>query len=239
VPASDDAAVEAVGSTRPLLRISNVHKEYPTGGAPVRALRGVDLALEHGDFVAVAGPSGCGKSTLLNLIAGLDRVTEGEIVLCDEPVTGRSEDDLARLRRRLVGVVFQFFELLDSMSVLDNVAFPMLVGKASRRVAEPRARDLLDLVGLPHRAQAMPSSLAGDERQRVAIARALANAPALVLADEPTGALDSEGSAEIGALLRRINDGGQTILLVTHDAEVAAFARRTERIKNGRIVSPA
>jgi putative ABC transport system ATP-binding protein len=182
------------------------------------------------------GPSGCGKSTLLNIVAGLDRPDEGEIVLDGEVITGRSEDDLARMRRRHIGIVFQFFNLLEGMSVLENVALPAIVAGTKRKAAETRARDLLDLLGLADKAKAAPGVLSGGQRQRLAIARALANSPTLVLADEPTGALDSEGGAEVMELFRRLHAGGQSILLVTHDDDVAAAAERIVLMRDGKVV---
>ena len=176
---------------------------------PVRALRGVDLTVAAGEFVAVMGPSGCGKSTLLNLVAGLDVPDEGSISVADEEVTNRGQDDLARLRRRHIGIVFQFFNLLEGMTVVENVALPMIIAGLRRQMAETRACDLLDLLGIGGKAAAVPGVLSGGQRQRLAIARALANEPTLLLADEPTGALDSEGGAEVIELLRRLHTGGQ------------------------------
>jgi putative ABC transport system ATP-binding protein len=203
----------------------------------VRALRGVDLTVEAGEFIAVMGPSGCGKSTLLNLVAGLDVPDEGEITVAGETVTGRSEDDLARLRRKHMGIVFQFFNLLEGMTVLENVVLPSVIAGRRRKMAETRARDLLDLLGILDKAAAVPGVLSGGQRQRLAIARALANSPTLLLADEPTGALDSAGGAEIIELLRRLHASGQTIILVTHDPAVAEAAGRVVRMRDGRIVS--
>ena len=219
-----------------VLVVTGVRKTFEAENAPVRALRGVDLTVQSGEFVAVMGPSGCGKSTLLNLIAGLDTADEGTIVLAGDEVTGRSEDDLARLRRRHIGIVFQFFNLLDGMSVLENVALPAIVAGTKRRPAETRARDLLDLLGLSDKAKAAPGVLSGGQRQRLAIARALANEPTLLLADEPTGALDSEGGQEVMELFHRLHQGGQTIILVTHADDVAATAERLVRMRDGRVV---
>src|SRR3954471_14774170 len=228
---------EAEGSgVERVLTVRGLRKTYEAEGAPVRALRGADLTLDRGEFAAIMGPSGCGKSTLLNLVAGLDQADEGEIVLAGETVTGRSEDDLARMRRRHIGIVFQFFNLLEGMSVLENVALPAIVAGSKRKQAETRARDLLDLLGLSHKAKAAPGVLSGGQRQRLAIARALANEPTLVLADEPTGALDSEGGSEVMELFRRLHAGGQTILLATHDDDVAAAASRLVRMKDGRVI---
>ncbi len=214
-----------------------VRRTFEAENAPVRALRGVDLTVRGGEFVALMGPSGCGKSTLLNLIAGLDVPDEGTITVAGEQVTGRSEDDLARMRRRHIGIVFQFFNLLEGMTVLENVALPALIAGRKRRMAETRARDLLDLLGIGDKAASLPGVLSGGQRQRLAIARALANEPTLLLADEPTGALDSEGGAEVIELLRRLHGGGQTVILVTHDADVAAAAQRLVRMRDGRIVT--
>jgi putative ABC transport system ATP-binding protein len=195
--------------------------------------------MDRGEFVAIMGPSGCGKSTLLNLVAGLDQADEGTIVLADEEVTGKSEDELARMRRTHIGIVFQFFNLLEGMSVLENVALPAIVAGTKRKAAETRARDLLDLLGLADKAKAAPGVLSGGQRQRLAIARALANSPTLVLADEPTGALDSEGGAEVMELFRRLHAGGQSILLVTHDDDVAAAAERVVHMRDGKVVDDA
>src|SRR5204863_704005 len=175
-------------------------------------------------------------STLLNLVAGLDQADEGTIVLADEIVTDKSEDDLARMRRKHIGIVFQFFNLLEGMSVLENVALPAVIAGTKRKPAETRARDLLDLLGLGDKAGEAPGTLSGGQRQRLAIARALANEPTLLLADEPTGALDSEGGEEVIELFRRLHSGGQTILMVTHDDDVATAAQRIARMKDGKVV---
>jgi putative ABC transport system ATP-binding protein len=170
------------------LTVRGVRKTFEAENAPVRALRGVDLTVAAGEFVALMGPSGCGKSTLLNLVAGLELADEGVIMVADEQVTGRGEDDLARLRRKHIGIIFQFFNLLEGMTVLENVALPAVIAGRKRRMAETRARDLLDLLGIGDKAAAAPGVLSGGQRQRLAIARALANEPTLLLADEPTGA---------------------------------------------------
>ena len=219
------------------LTVTGLRKTFEAENAPVRALRGVDLAVRPGDFIAVMGPSGCGKSTLLNLVAGLDVPDEGQITVAGEAVTGRTEDDLARMRRKHMGIVFQFFNLLEGMTVLENVVLPSVIAGRRRKMAETRARDLLDLLGIGDKASAVPGVLSGGQRQRLAIARALANSPTLLLADEPTGALDSAGGAEIIELLRRLHASGQTIILVTHDPAVADAAGRVVRMRDGRIVS--
>jgi putative ABC transport system ATP-binding protein len=220
---------------QPALTVTGLRKTFEAENAPVRALRGVDLTVASGEFIAVMGPSGCGKSTLLNLVAGLDVPDEGTIVVAGEEITGRGEDDLARMRRRHMGIVFQFFNLLEGMTVLENVVLPSVIAGRKRKMAETRARDLLDLLGIGDKAQAVPGVLSGGQRQRLAIARALANSPTLLLADEPTGALDSAGGAEIIELLRRLHQGGQTIILVTHDQAVADAAGQIVRMHDGRI----
>ncbi len=228
--------MSAVDDSTWALAMRGVRKTFETQGVPVRALRGVDLTIATGEFVALMGPSGCGKSTLLNLAAGLDTADEGTISIAGEAVTGRSEDELARLRRRHIGLIFQFFNLLDGMTVLENVALPAVIAGRRRKLAEARAADLLDLLGIGDKTEAVPAVLSGGQRQRLAIARALANEPTLLLADEPTGALDSEGGSEVIELLRRLNRGGQTVLLVTHDATVASAASRVALMRDGRIV---
>lgn len=218
------------------LRARGVRRTFEADLAPVRALRGVDLAVGHGEFVALMGPSGCGKSTLLNTFAGLDQADEGEVEVDGQRVDGQDETWLARFRRHHVGIVFQFFNLLEGISALDNIALPAALGGMRRRAAETRARDLLDLLGLGDRADQVPAVLSGGQRQRLAIARALVNEPAVLLADEPTGALDSEGGIEILELFRRLHSDGQTILMVTHSPDVAAGAARVVQMRDGRIV---
>jgi putative ABC transport system ATP-binding protein len=217
--------------------VRGVRKTFEAELAPVRALRGVDLDLAPGEFVAIMGPSGCGKSTLLNLIAGLDTPDEGTISIAGEAITGRDEDELARMRRRHIGIVFQFFNLLEGMTVLENVVLPAVIAGTKRRAAETRARDMLDLLGLGDKMRELPGVLSGGQRQRLAIARALANEPTLLLADEPTGALDSAGGLEVLELFKRLHADGQTILMVTHNDEVAAAGDRIVHMRDGRIES--
>ena len=219
------------------VEVRSVYRTFEADLAPVRALRGADLTVAMGEFVAVMGPSGCGKSTLLNVIAGLDIADEGEIVIAGESLAGKDANALAHMRRKHVGIVFQFFNLLDGMTALENVAMPALIGGMKRKPAETRARDLLDLLGLADKAKAAPATLSGGQRQRLAIARALANSPTVLLADEPTGALDSDGGEEILELFRRLHhDSGQTILLITHDQPVADAAQRLVRMRDGQVI---
>ncbi len=222
-------------SNDPILRVRGLRRTFEAELAPVRALRGVDLDVAPAQFLAIMGPSGCGKSTLLNLVAGLDLADDGEITIDGEVITGQDEDGLARMRRRHIGIVFQFFNLLEGMTALENVVLPAMIAGSKRKSAESRARDLLDLLGVGDKADELPAVLSGGQRQRLAIARALANQPTLLLADEPTGALDTEGGQEVLELFRRLHDDGQTILMVTHSDEVAAGADRVVHMRDGRI----
>ena len=219
------------------VEVSGVYRTFEADVAPVRALRGADLVVSPGEFVAVMGPSGCGKSTLLNMIAGLDVPDEGVVSVAGQLLSGKDANDLARMRRTHIGIVFQFFNLLEGMTVQENVVMPAMIAGVKRKAAETRARDLLDLLGLPEKAKAAPTTLSGGQRQRLAIARALANRPTVLLADEPTGALDSDGGEEILELFRRLHhDSGQTIILITHDQPVADAASRLVRMRDGRVV---
>jgi len=221
-----------------LVRLTDVSKTYDSDGAP--AVAHVTLDVSPGESLAVMGPSGSGKSTLLNLIAGLDRPTSGEIMVGGERVNALSETGLARFRRRQVGMIFQFFNLLDDMTVLDNVLLPaQLAGMPTAR-ARARAGELLTALRIGRHRNAYPARLSGGERQRVAIARALVNRPPLLLADEPTGALDSATGDEIGELLLDLNRAGQTLILVTHDPALAArYAKRIISIVDGQIADGA
>ena len=228
--------LEATAVDRDLVvDVRMVFRTFEQETAPVRALRGADLDITRGEFVAVMGPSGCGKSTLLNIVAGLDVPDEGEVSVAGQLLVGKSESELAIMRRQHVGIVFQFFNLLEGMTSLENVMMPALIAGRKRKAAETRARDLLDLLGIGDKAKQSPTSLSGGQRQRLAIARALANEPTLLLADEPTGALDSEGGEEVLELFTRLHSGGQTILLVTHDQPVADAAQRVVHMKDGRV----
>jgi putative ABC transport system ATP-binding protein len=215
-----------------VVRLDGVRKEF--GGTT--ALDGVSLSIEAGEAVAVMGPSGCGKSTLLNMIAGLDRPTAGHIAVHDEDLGQLSETGLALFRRRRIGMVFQFFNLIDDLSALDNVALAAQLMGIRARQARRRALELFDELGIADRRNAYPAVLSGGERQRVAVARALMNRPALLLADEPTGALDSRAGEQVMDLLLDLNQIGQTLLLVTHDAALAErCASRVVELADGRV----
>ena len=221
-----------------MIRLDGVTKVYQAGGPP--ALADVSAGVAAGEVVAIMGPSGSGKSTLLNLIAGLDRPTDGTVTVAGRRIDTLGESALARFRARHVGIIFQFFNLLDDLTVEDNVLLPAQLAGASRRQARARAAELLDRMGIgPHRND-YPARLSGGQRQRVAIARALVNSPELLLADEPTGALDTASGQEIGRLLRELNAAGQTLVLVTHDPGLAnRYAARTVRLVDGHVVANA
>ena len=219
-----------------VVEVRQVFRTFERETAPVRALRGADLDIGRGEFVAVMGPSGCGKSTLLNIVAGLDTADEGDVSVAGQPLVGKTQSELAIMRRQHIGIVFQFFNLLEGMTALENVLMPALIAGRKRKASETRARDLLDLLGIADKAKQSPAALSGGQRQRLAIARALANEPTLLLADEPTGALDSEGGDEVLELFTRLHAGGQTILLVTHDQPVADAAQRIVRMNDGRVI---
>ena len=220
----------------PLLDASHLNKSYVTGDARVTALDGVSLTLEAGDFVALMGPSGCGKSTLLHLCGAMDRPSSGAVVFDGRDLATLGDDDLTRVRRERVGFVFQFFNLLPTLTVADNIALPSLLGGDRGRAAAARARQFAERVGIAHRLSHYPQQLSGGEMQRAAIARALVHQPALLVADEPTGNLDSENGARVMALLAEINrDLGVTVLLATHSPEVAGLAGRIVRMRDGKI----
>ncbi|MBB4914500.1 putative ABC transport system ATP-binding protein [Streptosporangium saharense] len=223
-------------SEPPVVRTVNLVKIYQNGGVPVPAVRGVDLVVEPGQFVAITGPSGSGKSTLVHMLGGLDPRTSGEIWLDGKRADTMSESAWALLRRRKIGFVFQFFNLVANMTVADNVELPALLAGASARDARERREHLLGALGLTGRADASPAQLAGGEQQRVALARALSNKPSLLLADEPTGNLDSRNTRDVLRLLGEVHRDGQTIVLVTHDARVASMADRVVTLLDGEIV---
>jgi putative ABC transport system ATP-binding protein len=220
-----------------MLAAGDLEKTFGTGSAAVAALRGVDVTVDAGELVAVVGPSGCGKSTLLSLLVGLERPDGGWIELGDERVDGLGEQGWSLRRRRRIGFVFQSFNLLATLTAAENVELPALLAGRSRRNARRCRIELFERLGLADRAGALPSQLSGGEQQRVAIARAVVNDPALLLADEPTGNLDSTSRDEVLALVRSLHDDGQTIVLVTHDPLVAAIAERVLAMHDGRIVS--
>jgi putative ABC transport system ATP-binding protein len=228
--------VTADNQGRPLIVAHNVHKTYRLGQALVPALCGVSLEVSHGEFVAVRGPSGSGKSTLMNLIGCLDRPTQGSYWLDGRQVSNLSNRELARVRNRQIGFVFQGFNLLSRASARSNVELPMIYAGLSKEQRERRARQALHLVGLGSHMEHKPAQLSGGQQQRVAIARALVNSPALLLADEPTGNLDSRTSVEIMAVLQALNRQGLTIVMVTHEPDIADYTTRQVALRDGRLV---
>jgi putative ABC transport system ATP-binding protein len=220
-----------------LVKTENLKKSYQMGDVEVSALRQVDLVVSEGEFVAIMGPSGSGKSTLLHLLGGLDGPSDGEITLAGRRLSRLSDDELTLIRRRQIGFVFQFYNLLPTLTAAENVALPLLIDGRSPDRDAARVDGLLEMVGLSDRRDHRPAQLSGGEQQRVAIARALANEPQIVLADEPTGNLDSNSGAQVLALLRRANrELGATIVMVTHDPRAAAFADRIIFLKDGQIL---
>ena len=220
----------------PVIELANVSKEFE-GRRHVRALDGVSLTVERGETLSIVGPSGSGKSTLLNLVGGLDRATSGDVRIDGESLAGLSDDALTRVRRDKIGFIFQFFNLLPTLSCVENVGLPLHLRGWSRAKVDARAKELLTLVQLGHRVQHLPEELSGGERQRVAIARALSVYPPILLADEPTGNLDSKTGGEILALVRDLHARlGSTVVVVTHDMKVAESCERTITLRDGRIV---
>jgi putative ABC transport system ATP-binding protein len=218
------------------VRAEGLQRYFRGDGAPVRAVDGVDLVVEQGEAVSIMGPSGCGKSTLLHLLGGLERPDAGTLTLGDQRVDGLSEATWARLRRRTIGFVFQAFHLVDELTAVENVELPALLVGTSRRAARGRATELLERLGVADRAGHLPDRLSGGQLQRVALARALINQPPVVLADEPTGNLDSRATNEILRLFAELRDSHQTLVLVTHDPRVAATAERLMTMRDGAIV---
>lgn len=219
----------------PVIQTRGITKTFGSNGTAVHALRGIDLEVKKGEFLALIGPSGSGKSTLMAILGCLDRPTAGAYALDGEEVQGLSGADLAAIRNRKIGFVFQAYNLLPKASVLRNVELPMLYGGVSRRERRERALELLEQVGLSDKADKRPGELSGGQKQRVSIARALSMRPALLLADEPTGALDSRTGAEILDLFGQLNQAGNSVILVTHDLGIAALAQRQVLIKDGLI----
>jgi putative ABC transport system ATP-binding protein len=220
-----------------VIDVQNVRKVYSTGVVEVEALRGVSLRVEHGEYVAIMGPSGSGKSTLMHIIGCLDLLTSGSYVLAGEDVSNMSELDLAGVRNRRIGFVFQQFNLLAGLPAWRNVELPLCYAGVKRVERKARAVELLERVGLGDRIDHRPNELSGGQQSRVALARALVNRPSLVLADEPTGALDSHATADVLSVFGELNQIGHTVVLITHEEEVAAHARRVVRLRDGLIES--
>jgi len=220
-----------------IIKVENVKKIYRMGDNEVRALDGVSLVVEEGEFLIVMGPSGSGKTTLLHLMGCLDKPTEGEIYIASTPVSKLNDSQLAKIRNKMVGFVFQQFNLLPRLTALENVELPMIYAGVPKSARQKKAKELLELVGLGDRLHHRPTQLSGGQMQRVAIARALANDPMVLLADEPTGNLDSKSGEEILKIFSELNERGQTIIIVTHDPEVAKHAGRIVRMRDGKIVS--
>jgi len=219
-----------------MVEASSIEKEYAAGGVRVRALRGVDLSVPRGEMVAIMGPSGCGKTTLLNCLSGLDEFDGGEVFVGGESISGMSDRRRTRFRAERMGFIFQTYNLIPVLSAVENVELPLLVAGIRPKEARRRATAALEMVGVPEQAGKRPNEMSGGQQQRVTVARSLVNDPAIVWADEPTGALDSETSGEIVDLLVRLNrEQGHTFVLVTHDASVAARAHRTIRMRDGLI----
>jgi putative ABC transport system ATP-binding protein len=219
----------------PLIETVDLWKTYVMGTEEVHALRGVSIIIERGEYVAIMGPSGSGKSTLMNLIGCLDTPTKGSYLLNGKQVSQMNDDELARIRNEEIGFVFQTFNLLPRATALHNVELPLIYAGVSGKVRSDRANQALDKVELSDRKSHRPNQLSGGQRQRVAIARALVNNPSILLADEPTGNLDSKTGVEIMGLFARLHEGGNTIILVTHEADVAAHAHRTISIRDGQV----
>jgi putative ABC transport system ATP-binding protein len=223
----------------PMIELKNVSRTYAHGAREIRALRNISLTIAAGEFLAVMGPSGSGKSTLLNLVGGLDQPSSGEIFIDNRPLHGISDDELTLIRRRRVGFIFQFFNLLPILSAAENVSLPLLLEGLPYSRVKPKAEALLRKVGLSERTEHRPEQLSGGEMQRVAIARALITGPAVLLADEPTGNLDSHTSEEIFGLLKGLHAEGQTIVMVTHDPRAAVYGTRGITLKDGSIAEDA
>jgi putative ABC transport system ATP-binding protein len=223
-------------SMKNIIEINELSKSFQNGGQQVEVLKGLSLSIEPGEFVAITGPSGNGKSTLLNMITGIDRPTQGQVTVNGCPVNQMTENELAAWRGENVGIIFQFFQLLPSLSLMQNVALPMeFAGKYRRKERRQRAMQLLEMVGLADQAHKLPGMVSGGQQQRAAIARALANDPSLLIADEPTGNLDAKTAETVFQLFQELVAGGKTILMVTHDAELAGRMPRIVEIRNGLV----
>jgi putative ABC transport system ATP-binding protein len=219
-----------------IIRLENVHKNYKMGSSIIKAVDGVNVSINKGDFVAIIGPSGSGKSTMMNLVGALDLASEGDIFLDNIDIETLHESDLAQIRGRKIGFVFQTFNLIPTLTALENVMLPMTFQNIPIAKRRERAKMLLERVKLKHRLTHLPNELSGGERQRVAIARALANNPEVILADEPTGNLDTKTGEEIIKMFHELNAEGKTIILVTHDMNVAKHAQKIIKIRDGKIV---
>ena len=219
----------------PLIELKNIYKIYHMGDEEVRASDGVSLSINRGEFVAIVGKSGSGKSTLMNIIGALDVPTEGEYILGGEDVSEMSDDQLAQIRNKMIGFIFQQYNLFPKLNLLENVELPLLYAGVSVQERKERALKSLAKVGLEEKWKNLPNQLSGGQQQRVSIARALAGDPSLILADEPTGALDSRTSREVLNFLRQLNEEGNTIVMITHDNSIALEAKRVVRIKDGKI----
>jgi putative ABC transport system ATP-binding protein len=230
-----DAAELKSNSTDAVIRVEEVHKYYDLGEQKVHALRGVSVSISRGEFVAIMGASGSGKSTFMNILGCLDKPTQGHYILDGTDVSELSKRDLAAIRNRRIGFVFQGFNLLARTTALENVELPTMYSRVDRQERERRAKGSLELVGLGNRLDHFPSQLSGGQQQRVAIARALVNQPSILLADEPTGNLDSRTSVEIMQIFQELNDKGLTIVLVTHEHDIAQFAKRNIIFRDGKI----
>jgi len=219
-----------------IIKLENVHKDFQMGNSIVAAVEGINLTIKKGDFIAIVGPSGSGKSTMMNLIGALDLASEGDIFLDNQNIEHLSESELAQIRGKKVGFIFQTFNLIPTLTALENVMLPMMFQDYTKKEKQERARSLLEQVGLSHRLTHLPNELSGGERQRVAIARALANNPDVILADEPTGNLDSKTGKEIIQMFIKLNKQGKTIILVTHDLEIAKLAKHILKLRDGKVV---
>ena len=230
-----EVTARTTGDRSPIIQVEDVHKYYELGETRVHALRGVGVQIERGEFVAIMGASGSGKSTFMNILGCLDKPSSGRYLLEGIKVSGLSKKELAAIRNRKIGFVFQGFNLLSRTTALENVELPTLYAQITKEEGQKRSREALNLVGLGDRMEHFPSQLSGGQQQRVAIARALVNRPSILLADEPTGNLDSRTSVEIMEVFQKLNDDGLTIILVTHEPDIAQYAKRSIQFRDGRI----